>query len=252
MTKNRPTSGLGRRARRLSKRLTPRQEGATGAANADNEFSLFHRHAMTFRRALLGAIDQAEAMIAIAGTDPAFWHDGIGLVGAGTPLANDAGIEIMRGRRDYAGVRQALARAGYNGERIVVLAPTDAPAYRYYVSRPLITKDQADRSAGRRIRAQAAVISVKAFDPALPVIEEVRFARDSPLEGRGFEPSVPLRTERSSARARSSLPPAHRRQNGSLMTLRWREMDSNFRFRTREATDLSFRFLSMSLKLSAF
>jgi hypothetical protein len=29
-------------------------------------------------------------------------------------------------------------------------------------------------------------------------------------------------------------------------------MDSNFRFRTREAADLSFRFLSMSPKLSAF
>ena len=38
----------------------------------------------------------------------------------------------------------------------------------------------------------------------------------------------------------------------SSLTLRWREMDSNFRFRTREDTDLSFRFLSMFLKLSAF
>jgi peptide/nickel transport system substrate-binding protein len=78
------------------------------------------------RQALLGAVDQAEAMIAVAGTDPAFWHDGIGLFGAGTPLANDAGIDVVRGPRDYAAVRQALTRAGYNGETIVVLAPTDA------------------------------------------------------------------------------------------------------------------------------
>ncbi len=77
------------------------------------------------RRALLGAVDQAEAMIAIAGTDHAFWHDGIGLFPVGTPFANDAGIEVLRGPRDYAAVRQALARAGYNGEKIVVLAPTD-------------------------------------------------------------------------------------------------------------------------------
>jgi peptide/nickel transport system substrate-binding protein len=77
------------------------------------------------RRALLGAVDQAEAMTAVAGTDHAFWHDGIGLFGAGTPLANDAGIEILRAPRDYAAVRQALARAGYDGEKIVVLAPTD-------------------------------------------------------------------------------------------------------------------------------
>jgi peptide/nickel transport system substrate-binding protein len=77
------------------------------------------------RRALLGAVDQAEAMTAVAGTDRAFWHDGIGLFGAGTPLANDAGIEVLRAPRDYAAVRQALARAGYNGEMIVVPAPTD-------------------------------------------------------------------------------------------------------------------------------
>jgi peptide/nickel transport system substrate-binding protein len=77
------------------------------------------------RRALLGAVDQAEAMIAIAGTDPAFWHDGIGLFPVGTPFANDAGIEVLRGPRDYPAVRQALGRAGYNGEKIVVLAPTD-------------------------------------------------------------------------------------------------------------------------------
>jgi len=77
------------------------------------------------RRALLGAVDQAEAMTAVAGTDRAFWHDGIGLFPAGTPLANDAGIEVMRGPRDYAAVRQALAGAGYNGEKVAVLVPAN-------------------------------------------------------------------------------------------------------------------------------
>jgi peptide/nickel transport system substrate-binding protein len=82
------------------------------------------------RQALLGAVAQAEAMTAVAGTDRAFWHDGIGLFPTGTPFANDAGIEVLRGPRDYAAVRQALARAGYNGEKIVVLAPTDAQGIR--------------------------------------------------------------------------------------------------------------------------
>jgi peptide/nickel transport system substrate-binding protein len=82
------------------------------------------------RRALLGAVDQAEAMTAVAGTDRAFWHDGIGLFPAGTPFANDAGIEVLRGPRDYGAVRQALARVGYNGETIVVLAPTDVQPIR--------------------------------------------------------------------------------------------------------------------------
>src|SRR5215471_10871325 len=61
------------------------------------------------RQALLGAVDQAEAMTAVAGTDRKFWQDGIGLFGAGTPMANDAGIEVLRAPRDYAAVRQALA-----------------------------------------------------------------------------------------------------------------------------------------------
>jgi peptide/nickel transport system substrate-binding protein len=82
------------------------------------------------RRALLGAVDQAEAMTAVAGTDRAFWHDGIGLFPAGTPFVNDAGIDVLRGPRDYAAVRQALVRAGYNGERIVVVAPTDVQPIR--------------------------------------------------------------------------------------------------------------------------
>jgi peptide/nickel transport system substrate-binding protein len=82
------------------------------------------------RRALLGAVDQAEAMTAVAGTDQALWRDGIGLFAAGTPLANDAGIDVLRGLRDYGTVRQALARVGYNGEKIVILAPTDAQGIR--------------------------------------------------------------------------------------------------------------------------
>jgi peptide/nickel transport system substrate-binding protein len=82
------------------------------------------------RQALLGAVDQAEAMTAVAGTDRTLWRDGIGLFGAGTPMANDAGIEVLRGPRDYPAVRQALARAGYNGGTIVVLAPTDVQPIR--------------------------------------------------------------------------------------------------------------------------
>jgi peptide/nickel transport system substrate-binding protein len=102
------------------------------------------------RRALLGAVDQAEAMTAVAGTDHAFWHDGIGLFGAGTPLANDAGIEVLRGPRDYAAVRQALARAGYNGEKIVILAPTGEGGMR---TLSLVGADQL-RRAGMNVDLQ--------------------------------------------------------------------------------------------------
>jgi peptide/nickel transport system substrate-binding protein len=77
------------------------------------------------RRALLGAVDQAAAMQAVAGTDPADWRDRIGLFPPETPLANDAGVAVLDGPRDYAKVRHELTAAGYHGERIVALDPAD-------------------------------------------------------------------------------------------------------------------------------
>jgi peptide/nickel transport system substrate-binding protein len=77
------------------------------------------------RRALLGAVDQAEAMTAIAGTNRDNWLDGIGLFGTGTPLANHVGIEALRNPRDYSQVKSRLAEAGYNGEKIVIISPSD-------------------------------------------------------------------------------------------------------------------------------
>jgi len=77
------------------------------------------------RRALLSAIDQDEAMIALAGEDPADRYAGVGIFPTGTPLANDAGIDVLKGPRDYAAAKKALADAGYKGEKIVVISPTD-------------------------------------------------------------------------------------------------------------------------------
>jgi len=69
---------------------------------------------------------------------------------AGTPLANDAGIEVLRGPRDYPAVRQALAHAGYNGEQIVVLVPTDVQEIR---AESLAGTDQL-RRAGMNVDVQ--------------------------------------------------------------------------------------------------
>src|SRR6476646_2086799 len=74
------------------------------------------------RRALLGAIDQADVMSAVAGTDRTYWRDRIGLFGPTSPLTNEAGIEALSGPRDYEKVKRDLAAAGYRGEQIVVLA----------------------------------------------------------------------------------------------------------------------------------
>jgi len=102
------------------------------------------------RRALLGAVDQAQATTVLAGTDRAFWHDGIGLFRTGTPFANSAGTDVIRAPRDYTAVQQALARAGYKGEQVVVVAPTDVPPLRELA---LVGTDQL-RRAGLKVDFQ--------------------------------------------------------------------------------------------------
>src|SRR5436190_3926 len=72
------------------------------------------------RRALLNVIDQAEAMTAVAGADPKNWLDGVGLFSSGTPLANDAGIDVLQKPRDPSAAKKQLTEAGYGGEPIIV------------------------------------------------------------------------------------------------------------------------------------
>jgi peptide/nickel transport system substrate-binding protein len=79
------------------------------------------------RRALLGAISQDDFMMAIVGPDPAMWRNKVGVYCPASPMANDAGIEVLA-KHDLAGARRDLAAAGYAGEPVVVLGPTDFPA----------------------------------------------------------------------------------------------------------------------------
>lgn len=74
------------------------------------------------RRALLAAFDQADTMAAVVGADHRYWHDRVGLFAPDSPLANDAGVEIMDPPHDYEKVKRDLAAAGYYGEKIVVIA----------------------------------------------------------------------------------------------------------------------------------
>jgi peptide/nickel transport system substrate-binding protein len=77
------------------------------------------------RRAMLSVVNQAEAMQAVAGTDPADWTDHIGLFGPAMPLATDAGIEILARPRDPGRPKRELAAAGYRGEPILFMDPSD-------------------------------------------------------------------------------------------------------------------------------
>lgn len=77
------------------------------------------------RRALFGAIDQADYMRAVAGEDRAMWRDRCGFFTPGSPMASDAGLDVLIGPRDLAKVKRNLDAAGYGGEKVVFLAPTD-------------------------------------------------------------------------------------------------------------------------------
>jgi peptide/nickel transport system substrate-binding protein len=79
-----------------------------------------------FRRALLGAIDQKEFMVATRGEDTSLWSAPVGFFPPASPMASDAGLSVLTGKRDYAAVRRALEIAGYQGEKVVQMAITDS------------------------------------------------------------------------------------------------------------------------------
>ena len=78
------------------------------------------------RRAILGAINQTELMAGIAGSDRSLWDDKVGIFCPESPLASDAGLEVLTSPRDPAKVRRDLEQAGYRGEPVVFLTATNS------------------------------------------------------------------------------------------------------------------------------
>ncbi|MCW3477290.1 ABC transporter substrate-binding protein [Limobrevibacterium gyesilva] len=79
------------------------------------------------RRAILGAVNQTDYMMAAGGNDPAMWNDHCGAFCPGTPLASEVGMEALTGPRDIERVKRDLAAAGYRGERVVFMGVSDVP-----------------------------------------------------------------------------------------------------------------------------
>ena len=79
------------------------------------------------RRAVLGAVDQSDLMIACAGSDPAMWRVPCGIFTPGTPLANDVALDVLSRARDLERSRRELSAAGYKGEPVAFIVPTDLP-----------------------------------------------------------------------------------------------------------------------------
>jgi peptide/nickel transport system substrate-binding protein len=80
------------------------------------------------RRAFLAGVDQTDYMTAVMGEDRSLWNDKCGFLLPGSPFASDAGMEAMTGPRSFDKVKRDLEAAGYKGERVVFVVPTDLPA----------------------------------------------------------------------------------------------------------------------------
>jgi peptide/nickel transport system substrate-binding protein len=77
------------------------------------------------RRALLGAVQQSDYMIGMVGNDTSLWRTPCGFFTPNTPLASNAGMDVLISKRDLSKVKHELEAAGYKGEKVVVLTPTD-------------------------------------------------------------------------------------------------------------------------------
>ena len=99
-------------------------KGLIGYLRFNQTFAPFDNPAI--RRAVLQAVKQREFMEAVVGTG-APYDAQTGLFTPGTPLANDAGMQALDGKHDIAALRKAIVDAGYKGEKITYLEPTDVP-----------------------------------------------------------------------------------------------------------------------------
>jgi peptide/nickel transport system substrate-binding protein len=99
-------------------------DGTYGVARFNSLHPPFNNPAI--RRAVAMAIDQRDYLTAVAGTDPAGWGVCEGVFTCGTPLENTAGSDVLQ-VRNIERARAALREAGYNNEKVVLIAPGDYP-----------------------------------------------------------------------------------------------------------------------------
>jgi peptide/nickel transport system substrate-binding protein len=105
----------------VEQRLT---DGTYGIARFNTLQPPFNNPAI--RRAVAMAVDQRDYLRAVAGEDPAGWGVCEGVFTCDTAMANDEGSEVLK-TRNIEAARAALRAAGYNNERVVLVAPGDYP-----------------------------------------------------------------------------------------------------------------------------
>src|ERR1700677_1235509 len=81
------------------------------------------------RRALLPALDQKAFVTAVIGEQAALGRVPGGYFADGQPMASHAGLEVLTRPRDLPLAKRLVAEAGYRGETVVLLSPSDRPVY---------------------------------------------------------------------------------------------------------------------------
>jgi peptide/nickel transport system substrate-binding protein len=76
------------------------------------------------RRAIMRSVTQKEILAAAVG-NPEYYKECASYFPCGTPLASDTAVELARPDKEEA--KRLLKEAGYNGEKVVIMQPTDIP-----------------------------------------------------------------------------------------------------------------------------
>ncbi|TCH97344.1 ABC transporter substrate-binding protein [Roseococcus sp. SYP-B2431] len=79
------------------------------------------------RRVLLRATNQTDFMLAAASEDRTFWRVPYGFFAPPSVMASDEGMEILRNPISADAAKRELEAAGYKGEKVTFLVPTDFP-----------------------------------------------------------------------------------------------------------------------------
>ena len=101
------------------------------------------------RRAAIMAMKQEDYMAGAVG-DKKWWRTCYSVYPCGTPLATEAGSEVMQ-VGDVKKAKEALAKTGYDGTPVVIMQPTDIPLLSAF---SLITAEKL-RNAGFTVEVQA-------------------------------------------------------------------------------------------------
>ncbi|WP_159992449.1 ABC transporter substrate-binding protein [Roseomonas sp. 18066] len=99
--------------------------GFLSVARFNHTIAPFNNPAL--RRIVLGALDQADYMVSIMGEDKSGWRTCYSAFPMGMPGVREVGAAAMTPPHDLEKAREAVKRAGYQGETVAILQPTDQP-----------------------------------------------------------------------------------------------------------------------------